>query len=178
MTEQEIIREYRTGSPEKAFGAIVEAYSQRLYWYIRRMGFSHEDTDDILQDVFVKVWTSLPTFRGDSRLFTWIYRIATNETLNVIRSRKVRSSLDFVSLDGSEYRIEDDPYFNGKEAERVLLGAIASLPGKQRLVFTMRYYDDLKYEDISEILGTSVGSLKASYHIAYEKIKEELKKHF
>ena len=179
MTEQQIIDMYNRGDREKAFGEIVSAYSERLYWYVRRMGLSHEDTDDLLQEIFVKVWTALPSFRRDSRLYTWIYRIATNETLNLLRSRKVRASLSFASLDdGLESKVEDDPYFNGNEAQRILLKAIDSLPEKQKLVFTMRYYDEMKYEDISEILGTSVGALKASYHFAYEKVKAELKSHF
>ncbi len=175
MTDEEIIGLYRNGQKERAFRELVAAYSERLYWHIRGFVFSHEDTDDLLQEIFIKVWSALPSFRGDSRLFTWVYRIATNETLNWLHKLKVRSILKFESI-GSELaeKIEDDPYFNGDEAQRLLFKAIAKLPEKQKKVFTMRYFDELSYEDISEILGTSVGALKASYHFASEKIRAEL----
>lgn len=164
-----------TEDPERAFNQIVSQYGERLYWYIRTMGISHEDTDDLLQEVFIKVWNGLSTFRSESKLFTWVYRIATNETLNFIRSRSVRSSLSFSAIDDEALRVVDnDPYFDGDEAQRMLSRAIAKLPPKQRLVFNMRYYEDLKYEDIAKILGGTVGSLKASYHFAYEKVKSEL----
>ena len=176
MTDKDIIGLYRNGQSEKAFNEIVAAYSERLYWHVRRFLVSHEDTDDLLQEIFIKVWSALPSFRGDSRLFTWIYRIATNETLNWLHKQKVRSMLRFESLDATlADRIEDDPYFNGDEAQRALFKAIAKLPAKQKTVFTMRYFDELSYEDISEILGTSVGALKASYHFASEKIRAEFK---
>ena len=157
------------------FNDIVSTYSERLYWHIRDMVGTHEDTDDLLQDVFVKIWAALPSFRGDAQLFTWIYRIATNETLNFLRKQKIRSVLSFEQITAAEDRIDADPYFDGDDAQTVLAKAIAKLPAKQRAVFTMRYYDEMKYEDIAEILHTSVGALKASYHIAYEKIKKELK---
>jgi RNA polymerase sigma-70 factor (ECF subfamily) len=135
---------------------------------------SHEDTDDLLQEIFIKIWAALPSFRGEAQLFTWLYRIATNETLNFLRKQKVRASLRFQSLDAElERRIDEDPYFNGSEAQRLLSKAIAKLPEKQRIVFSLRYYEDMSYENISEITGTSVGALKASYHIAYEKLKAE-----
>lgn len=175
MTDEEIIRLYQNGQKEKAFKEIVAAYSERLYWHVRRFVCSHEDTDDLLQEIFIKVWAALPSFRQDARLFTWIYRIATNETLNWLNKQKVRAALRFESLDESlADRIDDDPYFNGDEAQRLLSKAIARLPQKQKSVFCMRYFDDLPYEDISEILGTSVGALKASYHFAVEKIKAEI----
>ena len=157
------------------FNDIVSTYSERLYWHIRDMVGTHEDTDDLLQDVFVKIWAALPSFRGDAQLFTWIYRIATNETLNFLRKQKIRSVLSFEQITAAEDRIDADPYFDGDDAQTVLAKAIAKLPAKQRAVFTMRYYDEMKYEDIAEILHTSVGALKASYHIVYEKIKKELK---
>ena len=154
----------------------MKKYSERLYWHVRRFVCSHEDTDDLLQEIFLKIWTALPSFRKDAQLFTWIYRIATNETLNFLRRQKVRAALRFQSLDTEmEQRIDDDPYFDGTEAERLLTKAIARLPEKQRLVFSLRYYDEMKYEDIAEITGTSVGALKASYHIAYEKLKAGFK---
>ena len=174
MTDQEIIALWEAGQQERAFNEIVRYYSERLYWHVRRFVCSHEDTDDLLQEIFIKIWAALPSFRGEAQLFTWLYRIATNETLNFLRKQKVRASLRFQSLDAElERRIDEDPYFNGSEAQRLLSKAIAKLPEKQRIVFSLRYYEDMSYENISEITGTSVGALKASYHIAYEKIKAE-----
>ena len=176
MTDREIISLWNGGQQEKAFNEIVRMYSERLYWHVRRFVCSHEDADDLLQEIFLKIWAALPSFREDAQLFTWLYRIATNETLNFLRRQKVRAALRFQSLDAEmEQRIDDDPYFNGTEAERLLAKAIARLPDKQRLVFTLRYYDEMKYEDIARITGTSTGALKASYHIACEKLKEECK---
>ena len=179
MTESEIIRLYKDGRTEEAFKGIVDTYSERLYWHIRRFLCSHEDTNDLLQDIYIKIWTALPSFRGDSQIFTWLWRIATNEVLNHLRKQKFKA---MVSLDSSmeilRKKIDDDPYFNGNELQRELHKAIQKLPEKQRIVFNMRYFDELKYEDISEITDTSVGALKASYHHAYNKIKEELNKLF
>ncbi|MBO7548326.1 MAG: RNA polymerase sigma factor [Bacteroidales bacterium] len=161
---------------EQTFNEIVAKYRERLYWHIRSLVCSHEDADDVLQDCFVKIWKALPGFRGDSELFTWAWRIATNEALNFLHKQKVRAALSFESLRTTlENRIDDDPWFDGDALQRDLAKAIVSLPEKQRLVFQMRYYEDLSYEQISEITGTSVGALKASYHIAYEKIREILK---
>ena len=179
MTDSEIIRLYESGRQEEAFNSIVDAYSERLYWHVRRFLCSHEDTNDLLQDIFIKIWTALPGFRGDSQLFTWLYRIATNEVLNYLRKQKFKA---MVSLDSASEilrrKIDDDPYFNGDKLQRELHKAIQKLPEKQRLVFNLRYFDEMKYEDISEITDTSVGALKASYHHAYNKIKEELNKLF
>ena len=159
------------------FNQIVKDYSERLYWHVRDMVGSHDDANDLLQEIFIKIWTALPSFRGDAQLFTWAHRIATNETLNFLRKQKVRSVLSFEKISGAQERIADDPYFNGGEAERLLVKALNKLPPKQKAVFSMRYYDDMKYEDIAEIMKCSVGSLKASYHFAYQKIKDELKKY-
>lgn len=177
MNDKQIISLYDSGEHEKAFNEIVSAYSERIYWHIRRFLYSHEDTDDLLQEVFIKIWAALPSFRRDSQLFTWIYRIATNEVLNHLRKQKLRSFLSFDS-DSSliEKKIDEDPCFNGDLIQRELHKAIGSLPQKQRLVFNLRYFDEMKYEDISQITGTSTGALKASYHHAYNKIKEELQK--
>ena len=159
-------------SPEQVFNKIVKDYSERLYWHVRRMVGSHEDADDLLQDIFLKIWTALPTFRGEAQLYTWVWRIATNETLNFLRKEKVRAMLRFASADElAAQKVEADPYFNGTAAEREVAKAIARLPEKQRQVFIMRWWDELSYEEISAITGTSVGALKASYHIAQEKIK-------
>lgn len=157
---------------EKIFNQIVRDYSERLWWHVRRFVNSHEDADDLLQEIFLKVWTALPSFRGEAQLFTWVWRIATNETLNHLRKEKVRAALKFSSVDAEmERRIQADPFFKGTEAERELAKAVLKLPEKQRQVFIMRWWDDLSYEEISAITGTSVGALKASYHIAQEKIR-------
>lgn len=178
MTDREIIDLYKAGQQERAFREIVDSYSERLYWHVRRFLCSHEDTDDLLQDIFIKIWSALPSFRGDSQLYTWLYRIATNETLNFLNKQKVRSALQFESLSSKlEEKIDEDPWFNGDSMQRLLMKAIQKLPEKQRLVFTMRWFDDLSYEDISEILNTSVGALKASYHFATGKIKSFLEKY-
>ncbi|MGM9737896.1 MAG: RNA polymerase sigma factor [Candidatus Cryptobacteroides sp.] len=175
MQDEQIMELFRSGDREGAFTEIVKSYSERLFWYVRRYVCCHEDADDLIQDIFIKVWAALPSFRGEARLFTWLYRIATNETMNFIRRQKVRVALNFKSIDVElERRIDEDPYLNGGEAERKLLKALQKLPQKQRVVFSMRYFEDMRYEEISEITGTSVGALKASYHIAYEKLKKEI----
>jgi RNA polymerase sigma-70 factor (ECF subfamily) len=160
---------------EQVFNQIVKDYSERLYWHVRRMVGTHEDADDLLQDIFLKIWTALPSFRGEAQLYTWVWRIATNETLNWLRRERVRAALRFQSVDEEmERRILADPYFNGTDAQRELFKALARLPEKQRQVFVMRWWDELSYEQISAITGTSVGALKASYHIAQEKLKLNL----
>ena len=160
---------------EELFNKIVREESEKLYWHLRRMVSSHEDADDLLQEVFLKVWAALPSFRGGSSVSTWVWRIATNEALNFLRREKVRAALRFTSIDAElERKVLADPYFNGTEAERNLSRAVARLPEKQRQVFIMRYWDDLTYEEISAITGTSIGALKASYHLAQEKIRLNL----
>ena len=179
MTDKEIIHLQKSGEFESAFNAVVQNYSERLYWHVRRFLCSHDDTNDLMQDIFIKVWKALPSFRGESNIFTWIYRIATNEVLNHLRKQKFMA---LVQLDSSTERllkkIDDDPYFNGDALQRELHKAIQMLPEKQRLVFNLRYFDEMKYEEISEITGTSVGALKASYHHAYNKIKADLENKF
>ncbi len=177
MTDKEIVDLYRSGQREKAFKEIVDSYSERLYWHVRRFLWSHEDTDDLLQEIFVKVWSSLPSFRGDSQLYTWIYRIATNESLNFVQKQKIRSALRFESITPKiEEKIDEDTLMNGDQLQRELAKAVQRLPAKQRTVFIMRWFDDMSYEEISEILETSVGALKASYHFASEKIKADIEK--
>ena len=179
MTDSQIIELYRNGEREKAFDHIVSSYTERLYWHVRRFTCSHDDSNDLLQEIFIKVWSSLPNFRGDSQLYTWIYRIATNEVLNHMRKQRFRA---IVSLDSEANflakKIDEDAYFNGNELQRELHKAIQRLPEKQRIVFCFRYFDEMKYEEISEITDTSVGALKASYHFAYNKIKDDLQKIF
>ena len=179
MKDRNIIELLEKKEFEGAFNAIVDSYSERLYWHIRRFLNNHDDTNDLMQDVFIKIWNSLPKFRGDSLIYTWIYRIATNEALNNINKDKNRSTLKDAQLETLvSSKIEDDPYFNGTALQRELHKAVNELPQKQRTVFNLRYFEEMKYEDMSEITGTSVGALKASYHHAYNKIKEKLEKIF
>jgi RNA polymerase sigma-70 factor (ECF subfamily) len=140
------------------------------------MVISHDDTDDLVQDVFLKVWKSLSNFRNDSQLYTWLYRIATNESITFLKRKKIRNSVSIDDDDGKNMvkTLAESPYFDGDKAQMKLQKALLTLPEKQRLVFNMKYFDDLKYEDISEILGTSVGALKASFHIAVKKIEQQL----
>ena len=158
-----------------AFSGIVHSYQERLYWHIRKMVLSHDDANDILQDVFMKAWNGLDNFRGDSQVSTWLYRIATNETLTFLAAKRMKNinSLDEVE-DVLLQNLKADSYFNGDETQLQLQKAILALPEKQRMVFNMRFYDDLKYEEMSEVLGTSVGALKASYHHATKKIEQIL----
>ena len=161
-----------------AYNQLVRKYQQPIYWHIRKMVIDHEDADDLTQEVFIKVWKHLASFRQDSQLYTWIYRIATNECLSFLKSkrRKFFLPINDVAAELSE-KIESTPTLAGDEIQKLLQKALLQLPDKQRLVFNMRYYDDMKYEDISEILGTSVGALKASYHHAVKKIEDYLSKH-
>ena len=178
MTDKEIIDLYISGKRESAFNRIVDTYTERLYWHIRRFLCSHEDANDLLQEIFIKVWAALPSFRRDAQLYTWLYRIATNEVLNHLRRQKVRAMISLESASGILARkIDEDPYFNGDTLQRELHKAMLKLPEKQRIVFCLRYFDELKYEEISEITGTSIGALKASYHHAYNKIRREIETH-
>lgn len=157
---------------ERAFAQLVDGFKEKLYWQIRRMVLDHDDTDDILQNTFIKAWTGLDSFRGEARLSSWLYRIATNETLNHLeRNKRTRISLSEPEC-GMAQRLESDPYFDGDETQRLLYEAIDSLPTKQRQVFTLKYFDEMKYEEMSTVLDTSVGALKASYHHAVKKIAE------
>jgi len=160
---------------EAAFTRLVRKYQERLYWHIRRMVVEHEDTNDILQNVFIKVWKNLGEFREESNLYTWLYRIATNETLTWIEQQKRRSS---VSISDNEdlfsERLKAQTDFDPNKIEWKLQEAIQALPEKQKLVFNLRYYDEMPYEEMSGVLGTSVGALKASYHHAAKKIEASL----
>jgi len=177
VTDNDIIRLYCDGRQEEAFNGIVHAYTERLYWHVRRFLCSHEDTNDLLQDIFIKIWTALPTFRGEAKMYTWIYRIATNEVLNHLRKRRFKALVSLESPSAhAERLIDDDTHFDGNQLQRELHKAIQRLPEKQRIVFNLRYFDEMKYEDISEITGTSVGALKASYHHAYNKVKDDIQK--
>lgn len=158
---------------ETAFTAIVKKYQEKLYWHIRRLVVSHEDADDVLQNMFIKVWKALDNFREDSQLYTWLYRIATNESLSFINREKKRKS---VSISDEENplseRLKSDEYFDANKLEWKLQLAIQALPEKQRIVFTLRYYEEMPYEKMSKVLDTSTGALKASYHHAAKKVEE------
>jgi len=160
---------------EKAFSDVVLLYSERLYWHIRKMLLSHEDSNDVLQNTFLKAWNGLDNFRGDSQMSTWLYRIATNETLTFLTNKRLRNlqSLDDVE-DVLLNTLKSDNYFCGNEAQIKLQRAILTLPEKQRLVFNMKYFSEMKYEEMEVILGTTVGALKASYHHAVKKIEKIL----
>ncbi len=161
---------------ERAFQTLVKTYQERLYWHIRKMVMNHDDADDVLQNTFVKVWRSIGNFREESSLYTWLYRIATNESLTLIHANKRRGLMPM--NDASEYlmnNLASDPYFEGNEIQKKLQEAILLLPEKQRIVFNMKYFDEMKYEDMSQILDTSVGALKASFHHASKKVEEYIK---
>jgi RNA polymerase sigma-70 factor (ECF subfamily) len=172
LDDSEITRQlHEPALRRQAFEELVKKYTSQLYWQIRHMVLSHDDTNDVLQNTFIKVWMNLDNFRGDSKLATWLYRIAVNESLTFIQKRK-----DIVAIDdpeaGAAADLESDPYFDGDETDLQLQKALQTLPEKQRVVFNMKYFQEMKYEDMSEILKTSVGSLKASYHFAVEKIEK------
>lgn len=168
-SDSEILRLYRDGSHEQAFRLLLKTYQERLYWHIRRMVIDHDDADDCLQNTLVKVWKGLESFRGDSGLYTWLWRIATNETISFLSKRQTRS--DQGAMLAAE-RLPSDPWFDGDRLQEALYRCIAKLPPKQKAVFNLRYFEDMPYSEIADVLETSEGSLKASYHHAYEKIKE------
>lgn len=157
----------------RGFEMIVAQYSEQLYWQIRRMVYSHEDANDLLQNTFIKAWTNIDYFRGDAKLSTWLYRIALNECLTFLNKQLAQAT---VSLDDPEadvlQKLESDPYFSGDKIQTTLQKALLTLPEKQRMVFNLKYYQEMKYEEMSEIFGTSVGALKASYHHAVKKIEK------
>ena len=163
---------------EEAFTVLMRKYQERLYWHIRRLVVQHEDANDVLQNMFIKVWKSLENFREDSQLYTWLYRIATNESLSLLEQRKKRNTL---SLDGTENDmttlVKADPDFDFNKLEWKLQLAIQQLPEKQRVVFNLRYYDELPYQEMSRLLDTSEGALKASYHHAVKKIEDFILNH-
>ena len=178
LDEAEVIRLLASSEGrQKVFPMIVDQYSQSLYWKIRSIVLTHEDADDVLQNTFLKAWKSLPTFQGKAKLSTWLYRIAINESLDFLRRQKT-ATLSSADADLSvANRLLADDYFDGDKSQAVLQEAIATLPDVQRTVFTLRYYDEMKYSEMSEILGTSEGSLKASYHIAVQKITDYVKRY-
>ncbi len=174
--EEQILEELREPSTQKkAFAKLVSEYNERIYWQIRKMVLSHDDANDILQDVFIKAWLNIDNFRGEAKLSTWLYRIAINESITFINKKKTQNN---ISIDDDDSflmnTIEGDEFFDGDEAQKLLQRAILTLPEKQRLVFQLKYSQEMKYDEMSEILGTSVGALKASYHHAVKKIEKFL----
>ncbi|HIZ91543.1 MAG TPA: RNA polymerase sigma factor [Candidatus Bacteroides merdavium] len=172
--EQEVLALLQDEKTQRrGFEMIVEQYSEQLYWQIRRIVYSHEDANDLLQNTFIKAWTNIDYFRGDAKLSTWLYRIALNECLTFLNKQRAATT---VSLDDPEadvlQKLESDPYFSGDKIQITLQKALLTLPEKQRMVFNLKYYQEMKYEEMSEIFGTSVGALKASYYHAVKKIEK------
>ncbi|MBR1668658.1 MAG: RNA polymerase sigma factor [Bacteroidaceae bacterium] len=175
IDEQDILK--RVQNPQtrrRAFEEIVNVYSRQLYWQIHYLVQNHDDTDDVLQNTFIKAWKGIENFKGDSALFTWLYRIAYNESLTFLKQRKQMASIDDEDFVEQPNFVADE-YFDGDETQELLMQAVSTLPAKQRQVFCMKYFEDLKYEEISAMVGTSIGALKASYHIAVEKITNFIK---
>ena len=177
IAEETLVQQLKEkDSQARAFEVLINTYKERLYWHIRRIVLDHDDADDVLQNTFIKVFRNIDKFKGDSKLYSWMYRIATNEALSFLKAktRKLGVSNEEMQLKMAN-NLKADVYFEGDEIQLKLQKAIAELPEKQKLVFNMKYFEELKYEEISEILETSVGGLKASYHLAVKKIENYLK---
>jgi len=178
--DKELLKLFRDPSSRNlAFSELVNLYQERLYWHIRRIVIDHDDADDVLQNTFIKAFRNLENFREDSQIYTWLYRIATNESISFLKSKKRNI---FVSLDDVSHalssKLEADPQLSGDAIQLKLQKAILTLPTKQRMVFNMKYFEEMKYEDMAEVTGTSVGALKASYHHAVKKIEAYMKQQF
>lgn len=175
-TDQDILRKFKeAGRQQEAFQLLIETYQERIYSIVRKMVIDHDDADDVVQETFIKVWRNLAKFQGESQLYTWLYRIATNECLRFLQKKKKHALLPLgdANLELIE-QVDRTPSLDGDEIQRRLQKALLQLPDKQRLVFNLKYFEDLKYNTIAEITGTSVGSLKASYHLAVKKIEAYL----
>lgn len=177
IEDKELLQQFKQApTKERAFTDIIKKYQERLYWHIRRMVVDHDDANDVLQNMFIKVWNGLENFREDSQLYTWLYRIATNECLTFIEQAKKKSAVSLSNVEtGLANKVVADKNFDAKRLEWKLQLAIQQLPEKQRLVFNLRYYDEMPYEEMSRVLETSEGALKASYHHAVKKIEEFIK---
>ena len=177
ITEETLVKELKQQETQaKAFEVLVNTYKERLYWHIRRIVLNHDDADDVLQNTFIKVYRNINGFKGESKLFSWMYRIATNESLTFLKQKSKRLGISDEELKNNMVQnLQSDVYFEGDEIELKLQRAMATLPDKQKLVFTMKYFQEMKYEEISEVLETSVGGLKASYHLAVKKIEAYIK---
>lgn len=177
IDEKELVKQLQDEkTASQAFETLLHTYTEPVYWQVRRMVLNHDDANDIVQNVFIKAWSNLSNFRGEAKLSTWLFKIAVNESINFINKEKHRNQFLGNSEDEASVirNLEADDYFDGDALQLELQAAIEKLPEKQRLVFNMRYYDEIKYEEMSEILGTSVGALKASYHHAVKKLTEQL----
>lgn len=179
LPDEDLLVQFRDPSTkEQAFTAIIKKYQEKLYWHIRRMVVNHEDANDVLQNMFIKVWKNLDNFREDSQLYTWLYRIATNESLSFIEKEKKKATAPFDDHEsGMSNKLKAEKDFDEKKAEWKLQQAIQLLPEKQRAVFNLRYFDEMPYEEMSRVLETSEGALKASYHHAVKKIEDYILNH-
>ena len=179
LDDKELLLQFRDETTrERAYTSIIKKYQEKLYWHIRRMVVEHEDANDVLQNVLIRVWNGLENFREDSQLYTWLYRIATNECLTYLEQQKKRSSVSLSDVEsGLENKIKADKHFDPNRLEWRLQLAIQQLPEKQRVVFSLRYYEEMPYEQMSRVLETSEGALKASYHHAVKKIEDYIRNH-
>ena len=179
LDDKELLMQFRdTATKERSFTLILKKYQEKLYWHIRRLVVSHEDANDVLQNMFVKVWKGLNNFREDSRLYTWLYRIATNESLTFLEQQKKRGTVSLSDDEsGLSNRVKADSNFDGNKLEWKLQLAVQQLPEKQKAVFNLRYYDEMPYNEMSKVLETSEGALKASYHHAVKKIEDYILNH-
>ena len=177
IVEETLVHDLKDKAKQaKAFEVLVNTYKERLYWHIRRIVLNHDDADDVLQNTFIKVYKNINGFKGDSQLFSWMYRIATNEALTFLKKKSNKLGISDAELqDRMVTNLQADVFFDGDEIQMKLQEAIARLPEKQKLVFNMKYFQELKFEEISSILNTSVGGLKASYHLAVKKLESFLK---
>ncbi len=177
--DAELLIQFRNQqTKELAFTAIIKKYQEKLYWHVRRMVVDHEDANDVLQNAFIRIWNGLENFKEESQLYTWLYRIATNESLTFLEGQKKRSAVSLSDVEsGLSNKIKADKFFDPNKIEWKLQLAIQQLPEKQRLVFGLRYYDEMPYEEMSKILDTSEGALKASYHHAVKKVEDYIKNH-
>ncbi|MDX1954499.1 MAG: sigma-70 family RNA polymerase sigma factor [Chitinophagaceae bacterium] len=178
-SDTELLDQFRDpATREKAYTAIIRKYQEKLYWHLRRMVVNHDDANDVLQNVLIRVWNGLEKFREDSQLYTWLYRVATNECLTYLEQQKKRASVSLSEVEtGLENKIRAEQNFDANKLEWKLQLAIQQLPEKQRIVFQLRYYDEMPYEEMSRVLETSEGALKASYHHAVKKIEDYIKNH-
>ena len=179
QTDSELLLQFRNPiTKEKAYTTLIKKYQEKLYWHLRRMVVDHEDANDVLQNVMIRVWNGLENFREDSQLYTWLYRVATNECLTFLEQQKKRAAVSLSDVEsGLENKIKADQNFDGKKLEWKLQLGIQQLPEKQRIVFQLRYYDEMPYEEMSRVLETSEGALKASYHHAVKKIEDYMLNH-
>ena len=176
FSDNELLEKFRNPDTcHYAFNLLVKKYQQRVYWHVRRMVIDHDDANDLVQNIFIKVWKNLSGFRADSQLYTWLYRIATNECISHLNSKRTRFFLPLTDVESElAMKLNNDSLFSGDAIQRKLQQAVLKLPQQQRIIFNMKYFDHMKYDEISEVLGVTVGALKASYHHAVKKIEKYL----